>query len=284
MIATFLRWLRVSERPDPPPGSGPDLRIFRASRRHLAYLHLPWALKQLGALFGILLSLAFLGAIDLPILGWLDEDLAEIGRSFEENVAEVEVPLGPAHTNLRNLLLGVEMLAIGLFLAQLAVSAWWLRLQWRLHWYMVGEEMLRIRSGLWKLREQTFTLAKIQNLTVHQNAVQRLFRIGDLEVHTAGGGAQPESGGEEPLHVGWFRGMDDPWQLRDHIREQLARQKGAGLGDADDEAPEDGVQAEPTPRVEAAGRPAEPGPALALLTAARELRDEARALRASLRS
>ena len=269
MTSRVLEWLRLDERPEPPPGAGPDLRIFRASRLYLRYLFLGWGLKQAGALLGILVSLAYFSGWDLPFgdldpfRGWLDD---------------AEFRLGPLEVDLALWIHRLEILALATFAVQAAVSAWWLWLRWRMHWYMVGDEMMRIREGLWQVREQTFTLSKIQNMTVHQNLLQKLFGIGDLEVHTAGGGGKTtdDEGEEGTLHVGWFRGMDDPWALRDALRAGLSRYAGAGLGDADDRLVD-----HPTPDIDAAepiATDATAGPA-ALVQAARELRDEARRLR-----
>lgn len=272
MTSDILAFLRVSERPEPPPGSGTDLAIFRASEKHLGYRFAGWGLKQLGTLVGLLVSLAFLGGWDLPLFRF-----AEIRDAFVREISGIdfEIGFGLFEINLFRLIALLELFALATFLFQLVVSAWWLRLRWRLHWYMVGEEMLRIREGLWTVREQTFTIAKVQNLTVHQNVIQRFLGIGDLEVHTAGGGQAKGDGDDDEsrLHVGWFRGMDDPWSLRDRIRGRLGRHADSGLGD---DEPED----EPDVELDASPRPAGAGSTdlAALVEAAEALRAEARHL------
>ncbi|MEM9555240.1 MAG: PH domain-containing protein [Acidobacteriota bacterium] len=265
----LLARLRVTARPTPPPGAGPDLRIFRASRRHLSYLYVGWTLNQLGALIGILLSLAYFAGWDIPFLPF-DPVAAWLGDA---------VSIGPFEVDLRLWIHRLEIFALSTFALQAAFSGWLLHLRWRLHWYLVGDEMMRIRRGLWTVREQTFTISKIQNMSVHQNIVQRLLGIGSLEVHTAGGGSgKPSVDGEDPLHVAWFRGMDDPWALRDALRERLARCRGAGLGDEDDDQDSDDHAAETQASSTTGAAPSE------LLAAALALRDEARELRAAATS
>ena len=68
MRARLLRVLRVSERPTPPPGSGDDPDVFRASRRYFHYTIISWFPKQLFALAGLLFSLAFFGSLELPFM------------------------------------------------------------------------------------------------------------------------------------------------------------------------------------------------------------------------
>lgn len=270
MTARLLEWLRVSERPESPPGAG-EVRMFRASRRYLRYVFAVWGLQQAGALAGLLLSLAIFA-------GWRPGGFEFMG--IPEALEDVTVSLGPLRLELMPWLHRIEVFALSTFALQLLVSGWWLHLRWRLHWYLVGEEMLRIREGLWLVREQTFTLSKIQNMTVHQNLIQRWLGIGDLEIHTAGGAgkAKGDDENEAQLHVGWFRGLDDPWALRDELRRRLGRYAGAGLGDHDDD---------PIEREDGRGGVApialgpSAGEASALASTLDELRREARALRSA---
>ncbi len=234
MRERILALLAISERPEPPPGSGEALRTFRASRRFLHYSVLAWFPKQLAALIGLLFSLAFFGAFDQPFLR------AEGWERFIERLGDVEVTVIPIE--LPSVFLYVEMFAVVAFVGQLVFTGALLKLSWELRWYMVGDRALRIREGLWFLREQTMTIANIQTMIVRQGPVQRLFGISDLEIHTAGGGAGAGSEGESEskksgLHVGRLRGLEDAAALRDEIHARLVRHRGAGLGDADDAEP-----------------------------------------------
>lgn len=264
----LLRFLRVTERPDPPPGSGPTLTVFRASERFFYLGVFGWLVKQASALLGLLFSLAlfsggFAGFASLDAArGWVDR----VGR----------IRLGPLEIggDLLGFVQMIELFAFGVFVVQFVISAALLRLGWELRWYMVSDESLRIRDGLWRIREQTMTVANIQNMAVRQGPIQKLLSIADLEVHTAGGGATSESSesGDNAFHVGRFRGIDDAEGLRDRLRLALARHRDAGLGD-----PEDVDHAHDQPSVSTATvRPEEPSD---LLTAAAALREEARALR-----
>jgi membrane protein YdbS with pleckstrin-like domain len=158
---------------------------------------------------------------------------------FYEAIKRVDtIRWGPLsiEASLIDLFTLLELFAIGGYLVQFVVSGLLVRLQWEMRWYLVSDESLRLREGLWSLHEQTMTIANIQNLAVRRGPLQRLLGIGDLEVHTAGGGSggQAESLKSAALHIGRFRDIDNPEALRDRIRRVLARHRDAGLGDPDD--------------------------------------------------
>ncbi len=99
---------------------------------------------------------------------------------------------------------------------------------------MVTDRSLRIREGVWQMREMTMTFANIQNLSVSQGPVQRFFGISDLQVQTAGGGgaaASGQAGQHQSMHLGFFRGIEDADSVRDLMLERLRRAKDSGLGD-----------------------------------------------------
>lgn len=233
MKERLISWLAISERPDPPPGSGVSLSTFRASRRYLYYGVLAWVPKQVAAFIGLLFSLVFLGAFNQDFLraeGWM---------RFMERLESLRFGILGVDANVRMLFTFFEGLAVLTFVAQLLFTGLLLKLSWELRWYMVGERALRIREGLWSLREQTMTIANIQTMIVRQGPVQRLFGISDLEIHTAGGGAggsdeQESTDRKSALHIGRIRGIEDAAGLRDRLREQLIRHRGAGLGDDDE--------------------------------------------------
>jgi Predicted membrane protein len=93
----------------------------------------------------------------------------------------------------RNPLLYLEVLGVVL----LVLGAFWsyalLRIDWELRWYMTTDRSLRIREGTWRVREKTLTLTNVQNVTVHENPVQRLLGIANVRVRTAGGGTAPRT-------------------------------------------------------------------------------------------
>jgi membrane protein YdbS with pleckstrin-like domain len=264
----LLRLLRLSERPDPPPGSGPTLEVFRASRRLFQLQAAGWTVRQGFTLLGILFSFAVLAAVEGAGEGahWVDEVLEHTPREWREIQRRLLAVSGGLWAYVRVF----EWLALAFFTANLWLSWLLLRLDWEARWYMVSEESLRIREGLFRTHERTMTVANIQNLQVRRGPLQKLLGIADLEVHTAGGGGATKSAqsgdGHDDLHVGRFRGIDDAEGLRDRIQAAMLRHRGSGLGDPDERhthAP--------------AAVPQEPGGGL--LAACQEVLREARGLR-----
>ena len=89
----LIRWLRIRERPLPPPGSGDDLVIFHASPRFLWYSVVMWFPAQAMALFGLFVSLTFFGTIDpegggvrFEHMAALDEVSSRLAEAFFGNL------------------------------------------------------------------------------------------------------------------------------------------------------------------------------------------------------
>lgn len=220
MKQRFLAWIRLRELPDPPPGAGEDLLIFRSSDRQLAVDALRFLGKQLAALAGLLVSLFVLSDVDPPVQFAGLEILRDVLRSG--------IRIGPVSLAGDPLVLfrWLELAALGLFAFQFLLGALLLRLAWEVRWYQIGAESLRIREGLFKVRESTLTLANVQKLSVRRGPVQRLLGIADLEVHTAGGGAGAAGGegeGEGDLHRVRLLGVENADGLRDRIRASRRR-------------------------------------------------------------
>ncbi|MEE4273117.1 MAG: PH domain-containing protein [Thermoanaerobaculales bacterium] len=241
------RFLRVPSEPDPPLGSPGSVRVFRAAPGYLNYRRATWLLRQLGAGIGLLLGLAFMSAgIDFG------------GVRFGGYAWMV-----------------IEAFAVIAFLAQLPLTYLLIRLDYRYRWYMTTDTSLRIREGITTVRERTMTYANIQNLSLKQGPIQRLFGISDLQVRTAGGGGgeASEEGTKGPseadnMHLGYFRGVDNAEEIRDLILHRMRHLKDSGLGD-----PDEPVAAAVSHAAPDAGE---------LVAAASELRDEARALRTAM--
>jgi uncharacterized membrane protein YdbT with pleckstrin-like domain len=100
---------------------------------------------------------------------------------------------------------------------------------------VLTDRSLRIRRGIWTIRETTITFENVQNVEVAQGPVQRYFGIADVIVQTAGGGASKRTshGGEKrsDAHVGILQGVDDADTVRDLILDRVRRSRTAGLGD-----------------------------------------------------
>lgn len=243
----LLRLLRVPPQPDPPLGAPGSVRVFRAARNFLWYNVFGWALKQAGALWGLVVGLGALSyAPEFPMDEWV-------------RVAEA--------------------VGIGVYVLQLPATLVGVFLDFRMRWYIVTDRSLRIREGIWKVNEKTMSFANIQNLGVKQGPVQRLLGISDLEVKTAGGGesksAEAKKKGES-LHTGYFHGVDNAEEIKRLVLERLRRLHDSGLGD-----PDEAASAEALPSVTA--MPAAAGaPARLVLDACRQLGAAARELRAAV--
>jgi uncharacterized membrane protein YdbT with pleckstrin-like domain len=162
-----------------------------------------------------------------------------------------------------------EVIGIVGFLVQLPVSLFLVLLDWEMRWYIVTDRSLRIREGVWRVNEMTMTFANVQEVSIRQGPIERLFGIANLRVRTAGGGGrvgpnQPQNE-EKSGHIGFFRGVDNAPAIRDLILERLKQLRDAGLGDPDQPQAEAEASAEGMPS--------------GLLDAAHEMLTEARALR-----
>jgi len=194
-----LAVMRVPHQPEPPPGSPP--RVFRAAPNYLTLKTVQWAIAQVALIIPVMIltgASAFAGVVAvLAVVGWI------------------------------------------VYLFQAVFSWAVMRLDYELRWYMLSDRAIRIREGIGSVREKTMALANVQNISIRQGPLQRLLGIADVEVTTAGGGgpaasAHGKKGVGEPMHIAYFRGVDNAEQIRDLVREGVRRQKDAGLGDPDD--------------------------------------------------
>lgn len=241
--------LKVPPEPDPPMGAPASVRVFRAAPGFLRYKLLGWGWKQFTALVGLLAGIAF----------------------FQSGMAAAE-PVPPFIRALPWTWIDyLESFAIAGFVLQLCYSLILVLLDFRYRWYVITDRSLRIREGLWKVQERTMTFSNIQNVSIRQGPLQRLFGIADLRVQTAGGGGkmgeEAEQGAAEHLHLGYFRGVSNADEIRDSVLARLRRLRSSGLGDPEE------------PTVPVAGGQAREG----ALAAARDLLGEVRELAAALR-
>ncbi len=100
-------------------------------------------------------------------------------------------------------------------------------------WYVLGPRSLRIRRGLWIIRETTVTFENIQNVDIQQGPIQRHFGIASLIVHTAGGGTTDSTKNAQHMgaHIAVIEGITNATQIRDQIMQAAAASRSAGLGD-----------------------------------------------------
>ena len=195
------RWFKVPVEPPTLPAEPPqDVTSFRPA---------PGFLRYLKFLFWLLLVI-----IDAAIfIAWL--------------AILIAVPwLG--------LVLAVPAAAVAIVPDILAYVA--IHLRYDTTWYVIGRRSLRVRRGIWIIKETTITFENVQNLRITQGPLQRYFGIADLIVETAGGGSRTGPHGEVSLnsHVGLIEGIDNADELRTLILGRLRQSKTAGLGDEDD--------------------------------------------------
>ena len=99
-------------------------------------------------------------------------------------------------------------------------------------WYVFSDRSMRLRRGIWVIRESTITFDNVQNVKVMQGPLQRWFGIADVVVETAGGGGgHAESGGSLGMHSGVIEGVADANSIRDSIMERAHSANSTGLGD-----------------------------------------------------
>jgi membrane protein YdbS with pleckstrin-like domain len=214
--AALLWFLKVPHEPLDPMGAVQSLRVFRAARGYLHYLTAAWLVTQAGVLLGALIATV--------------------------SIVATSRAAGP----IPSVIGAIELLALSFLLVQAGVTYFSMRLDYEMRWYKVTDRSLRIRSGVWNVHEMTMTFANVQNITITQGPLERLFGISNVKVETAGGGGRAGAhrhgdGHGVNLHVGVFKGVDNPDEIRALILERLQRLRDTGLGDADDLQEVDGL-------------------------------------------
>ena len=214
----LLHVLRVPHSPAEPPGSAP--LVFRAAPNFFKLRMLRWIFTQLLAVVGFVVAVYLVGVNVTPRMPWWFAWFIRFGEITGALALLFEVTVG-----------------------------WYIvRLDYELRWYLLSDRAIRIREGITTIREKTIALANIQNIAIRQGPLQRLLGIADVEVNTAGGGGgssemEKKKGASEPMHVAYFRGVDNAEAIRDLLREGVRRQRDAGLGDPDEPAHDRGAAA-----------------------------------------
>ena len=218
--ALMLQALAVPPEPSLPAGSAGSARVFRASRRYLQLKLLRWAAAQVATLIGLVFAIAI---FDFAAFG---AEMA-VGRLPFRGLAPVALTLFQ----------WIEAWGVIVFVVQLPFTALPIILDWELRWYIVTDRSLRIREGVWKVSELTMTFANVQEVSIQQGPLERLFGVADVRVRSAGGGAgsgeHDREKEEKSGHIGYFRGVDGAPAIRDLILERLRKQRDAGIGDGE---------------------------------------------------
>ena len=283
-----VRLARVPPEPHSPAGSPGSIRVFRAAENDWKLVLVMWGLKQaVGAFFLILfatMTTAWSEAlIASPLVRRANapvttpspvpspspaSETAEASPPPKESRAKrarrrrTRPPLEEKYVRwVARAINTIEIFgAIG-FLLQLPVSFAVARLDYEMRWYIVTDRSLRIRSGVFAVKELTMTYRNIQEIRVTAGPLQNALGLATVEVHAAGGGGDGKHGGSG--HVGKLEGLSNANEVRDLMVERLRHYRDSGLGD--------------TPHVESTD-----GASHADHAAARAMLDEVRALRAVL--
>ena len=148
-------------------------------------------------------------------------------------VATVLVLVGVSGISFASLLGGLLSwpLAIVLELITAVLGFLAIHLRYDTTWYVLNERSMRLRRGIFIIKETTITFENIQNVSVKQGPVQRWFKISSIVVETAGGGGKNQEGGESAAHAGLIEGIEDAAAIRDLIMARMAKSRQSGLGD-----------------------------------------------------
>jgi membrane protein YdbS with pleckstrin-like domain len=237
ILGTLARWLRVPlNPPSVPPGQSRWVRSFGPADSFLSYLKLRY-----------LLSVGLLALVLVPLSGLMLFGLLADGKAVGAIVV----------------LLLVILPAVVWALVGYAA----LRFQFDTTWYVMTDRAIRLRSGIWVLKELTITFDNVQNVKIRQGPIQRWLGIGDVSMETAALGAVGQHGTTLPS-TAVVAGVANPQEIRDRIVERMRASRSAGLGDPDDER-----RQRPTTAAPAGSAPAG-GWTPAHLAVLRELRDE----------
>lgn len=245
-----LSALQAAMQPPTPIRGAEALQLLRPSRRAHLWHWAKWAGAQLSALAGLILVLS---AFDLT--EWLPRNLQFIRFLTQWDDYSDYLPPEWQWVGLT--------LTLGGFLTQFGLTLITVWLEWRTIAYLVTDQGVQLRHGLWTVNETSLRFANIQQVVFKQGLIQRVLRLADVVVSTAGQRASGDDEDEQRKKRGLLRDLDaaQARSLIDAIRERLPLASGA--------------PPEPAPTT--------PGPT-ATLAAAQQLLGEAQALRAAVQT
>jgi membrane protein YdbS with pleckstrin-like domain len=122
----------------------------------------------------------------------------------------------------------VTWILISVFVLSLPLTFFIQRLNYEMRWYIATDRSLRIRRGTIWVEEVTMTFANIQEIRVTVNPLQRVLGLGNVNVHSAGGGR--DAHGQSTGHVARFESVDNAAEIRDLMMERLRVYRDSGLG------------------------------------------------------
>lgn len=201
--AWLVRWFRVPEHPPTlPTAPGEVAHSFRPSPAYLRCLKL---------LFWIGLLVI---DIILTIL-WIVATIALVSTGLWF----LAIPLAP--------------IAIALIVLPDIVAYIGIHLRYDTTWYVLTNRSLRVRHGIWIIRELTLTFENVQNVRLSQGPLQRYFGFASVVVETAGGGGSAAANGQSVAvgHHASIDGITNAEEIRDLILARVRASRSAGLGD-----------------------------------------------------
>ena len=103
-------------------------------------------------------------------------------------------------------------------------------------WYVISDRSVRIRSGIITVLETTITFDNVQNVSVNQGPLQRIYGIADVRIDTAGGGGAGAGGQShdnpfQNMHQGIIRGIDNAQEIREVIVGRMKKSGTSGIND-----------------------------------------------------
>jgi membrane protein YdbS with pleckstrin-like domain len=192
----LAEWFRVPEEPPTlPAGETGQVESFKPATDFLRYLRF---------FFWIGMPL-----LNLPLLG--------LGIAL---VVEFGWPGWIGFT-----LIGVVLSVINV------ITFFALRLRYDTTWYAMTDHSLRLRHGVWVIREMTFTFENVQNVKIERGPIERAFGVSRVVIETAGASSGSHGKPGQISNSGVIEGIADAEKIRDLILDRLRGVQSAGLGD-----------------------------------------------------
>lgn len=207
----FCIVLRLPGKPSPPAGRPGTLKVFRASTGFIKYRFFKF--------FG----LGFLNNLVALII--IAVNVMDIGGRGDGD--------GMVAFYIFTVILALYLLS--LFISSI-IGAFGILIDYDFRWYQVTDRSLRIREGVFRVREMTVTFDNVQEVSIEQGPLQRFFGIADVTVRTAGGKIpvpqtknknQPQAA---DFHKAVFRGVSNAAEIRDLIQARVNRLQSMGIG------------------------------------------------------
>lgn len=203
--------LRVTLEPPVPIANAQLRQVLRPSHRaHQLHL-LKWAFAQLSALVGVVVIVF---AIDFT--QWLPNWLSFLDVFARLGDFTTYIPAPWRWVGI--------LLTVGGFLVQLPLSFFTLWAERHTTWYVITDQGVQLRHGLWTVHETSLRFANIQHVTLKQGPLQRLLGLADLVLNTAGGRPKDDDDEDEKRkRQGELKDLDDAsaQNLLSEIRNQL---------------------------------------------------------------